>query len=82
MRLQLLVPGFSRWGLGRVSVLCVLMYKGVNVYLGVIVSQEPAVGLLLYRWNTVWYVDRYLHGCMYICVYIYIFFWFCLMNFG
>jgi len=39
------------------------MYKGVNVYLGVIVSQGPAVGLLCFEYSLV-------RVCRYVCVYM------------
>ena len=41
------------------------MYQGVNVYLGVIVSQRPAVGLLLYRFE---YSLVRVFVCLYVCV--------------
>ena len=59
------------------------MYKGVNVYLGVIVSQGPAVGLLLYRFEyslvrvcvciyVYVCVCVYIHVCIYMCMHVYI----------
>jgi len=54
------------------------MYKGVNVYLGVIVSQGPAVGLLLYRFEyslvrVCVCMRMCVYTCMYICVCIYMY---------
>ena len=51
------------------------MYNGVNVYLGVIVSQGPAVRLLLYRFEYSLVrvcVCMYAYVCIYMCMYLYI----------
>ena len=51
------------------------MYKGVNVYLGVIVSKGPAVGLLLCRFEYSLVrvcVCMYVCVCMRMCIYMYV----------
>jgi len=48
------------------------MYNSVNVYLGLIVSQGPAVGLFLYMFE---YSLVHVCVCMYayVCIYMYVY---------